>query len=95
MRVVLSVSGQEQTAVTGADGRFSFEAPAGKWRLFVERQGWRQVYGEESSNNFGSSVITGPDQDTAHLVFVWHAPGVIFGKVIDDRGEPVDRRSCN
>jgi hypothetical protein len=31
----------------------------------------------------------GTDQDTAHLVFRWYAPGAIYGKVVDDRGDPV------
>ena len=56
MRVVLSIPHNEQTMVTGADGRFSFQAPAGRFSLFVERQGWRQVYGEEPGNSFGSSA---------------------------------------
>jgi len=34
-------------------------------------------------------VITGPDQDTAHFVFRWYAPGAIYGKVVDDRGDSV------
>jgi hypothetical protein len=84
VRVVLSTRPQ-MTMVTGEDGRFSFPAPKGKFSFFGERLGWRQPFG----GGFGSAVITGPDQDTAHLVFKWYTPGAIYGRVVDDRGDPV------
>lgn len=82
VRLVLATR-PEMTMVTGEDGRFSFDAPKGKFGFFGEKLGWRQVFG----GGFGSAIITGPDQDTAHLVFRWYAPGAISGTVVDDRGD--------
>ena len=84
VRVVLSTH-PPMNMVTGEDGKFSFNAPKGKFSFFGERLGWRQPFG----GGFGSSVITGPEQDTAHLIFKWYAPGAIYGQVLDDRGDPV------
>ena len=76
---------------TVADGRFSFDVPQGKYTLNAEHRNWHQVFGlAASSTGFGSAIITGPDQDTAHLVFRWFRPGAIFGKVTDDQGAPVE-----
>src|ERR1035438_4011836 len=55
---------------TGADGRFSFSVPQGKYNLLAEYNGWRLQFGNpEPSVGFGSAIIAGPDQDTAHLTF--------------------------
>jgi len=81
----------EQSIVTGEDGRFLFEVPQGRYGLLAERRGSRQTFGNAGpSSGFGSAIITGPAQDTGHLVFRWFAPGAIFGRVVDDRGEPVE-----
>jgi hypothetical protein len=81
----------EQSIVTGEDGRFAFEAPQGRYGLIAERRGSRQTFGNAGpSSGFGSAIITSPTQDTGHLVFRWFAPGAIFGRVVDDRGEPVE-----
>jgi uncharacterized GH25 family protein len=84
VRVVLETR-PPLTMVTGDDGKFEFQAPKGKFGFYGEKLGWRQVFG----GGFGSAVIAGLDQDTAHLVFRWYAPGAIYGKVLDDRGDPV------
>jgi hypothetical protein len=90
--LILSTSRtDERYAVTGEDGRFSFDVPKGKYGLIAERRGSRQTFGATGpSSTFGSAIITGPDQDTGHLVFRWHTPGAIFGRVVDDRGEAVE-----
>jgi len=76
---------------TVADGKFSFDAPQGKYTLNAEYRNWHEGFGLAGpSTGFGSAIITGPDQDTAHLVFRWFRPGVIFGKVSDDQGEAVE-----
>jgi hypothetical protein len=76
---------------TVADGKFSFDVPPGKYTLNAEHRNWHEVFGLAGpSTGFGSAIVTGPDQDTAHLVFRWFRPGAIFGKVADDHGEPVE-----
>jgi hypothetical protein len=76
---------------SGTDGSFAFDAARGKYNLMAVIAGVSQPFGEV--NRFvgmGTSVITGPDQDTAHLVFRWHRLAAITGRVLDDQGEPVE-----
>ena len=83
-------SGGCRAVTTAADGKFSFDVPEGKYALFFERNLWRIEYGSgDPSLGFGSAVIAGPRQDTAHLTLRWYPPGAIFGSVIDEEGEPV------
>ncbi len=90
-RVILFGPKAFKAAVTtGADGRFSFEVPAGRYNLYAEHNEWRMQFGNpEPTAGFGSAIIASPDQDTAHLAFRWYAPGAIFGKVVDEQGEPL------
>jgi hypothetical protein len=79
----------ELAATTSGEGAFSFDVPAGSYVLSAEFNGWRIVFGNSGSGDFGSAVIVGPDQDTAHLTLRWYPPGAVFGKVVDDQGEPI------
>ncbi len=89
-RVVLASAHLARRAITTADGKFSFEMPEGKYTLLAERNGWGTVYGLPApSVGFGSAVIVGPGQDTAHLVLRWYAPGAVTGRITDESGEPV------
>jgi hypothetical protein len=94
VRVTLTPTGSrndQASVVTGSDGRFSFEVPQGKYALTGVRSGLRQGFGRSGPmNSFGSAIITGADQDTAHLTFRWFSTGAIVGNVTDDRGEPVE-----
>jgi hypothetical protein len=82
----------EQSAVmTGEDGKFSFDAPKGKFVLMAEYRGSRQPFGQRGPGlGFNVAIFTGPDQDTSNLVFKWYAPGAISGKVVDEHNEPVE-----
>jgi hypothetical protein len=82
----------EQSAVmTGEDGKFSFDAPKGKFVLMAEYRGARQPFGQRGPGlGFNVAIFTGPDQDTSNLVFKWYAPGAISGKVLDEHNEPVE-----
>ena len=92
--VALSPGGEsrgDMGVITGPDGRFSFDAPRGIFRLSAVVAGHSQVFGEMSPfSDAGIGVVTGPDEDTAHLVFRWFRPAVITGRVLDDQGEPVE-----
>lgn len=94
VRVTLTPAGRPtdlRAVVTGADGRFSFDVPKGKFTILAEYRGLRQPFGQSGpATGFGVSIITGPDQDTSHLVFRWFATAAISGKVVDDRGEMVE-----
>jgi hypothetical protein len=89
-RVTLASAHLVRRASTAADGKFSFDVPEGKYTLLAERNGWGTVYGTPApSVGFGSAVIVGTGQDTAHLVLRWFAPGAVAGKVTDESSEPV------
>jgi hypothetical protein len=77
------------TAVTGPDGRFVFANVArGKYVLTAQRRGLlSQQYGQNSG--FGTAIVTGPGQDTEHIVFAMPPPAIISGRVVDEAGEPV------
>jgi hypothetical protein len=84
--------GRESMAVTTeADGALFFDVPLGKYSLTTEVHNWHQVFGMTGpSLGFGSAIITGPDQDTAHLVYRFFRPGSIYGRVTDDHGEGIE-----
>ncbi|HYA16368.1 MAG TPA: carboxypeptidase-like regulatory domain-containing protein [Bryobacteraceae bacterium] len=77
------------SAITGDNGRFQFQLPAGS---YVMRAGTRDIqenYGARNpSNSIASAVIVGPDKETANLVFRFFPPAAIYGRVMDDAGEP-------
>jgi hypothetical protein len=90
-RVMLSGGNPARRALTtSGDGRFSFEVSQGKYSLFAEHNGWRIQYGNrEPLAGWGSAIITGPNQDTAHLTLAWYAPGSISGTLKDEQGDAV------
>lgn len=80
----------ELSVITSGNGTFSFGVPRGKYTLMAAHRDWGESYGQSvPSRAMGSAIITGPDQDTTRIVFRWHAPGAIRGKVVDESGEPV------
>lgn len=78
------------SAVTAADGGFSFNVPQGKYALAAAHRDWGDVYGEPvPGSDSGTAVIAGPDSDTTQLLFRFRAPIAVHGKIVDDSGEPV------
>jgi hypothetical protein len=80
-------------ATTGSDGRFAFaNLPADKWLLTAQRRGYlEQNFGQPASLGApGVDIVTGPDEDTEHLVFRMHPSGMITGRVVDSGGDPVE-----
>jgi hypothetical protein len=94
VRVTMNPYGRnnEQSALmTGEDGKFSFDAPKGKFVLMGEYRGSRQPFGQRGPGlGFNVAIFTGPDQDNSNVVFKWYAPGAISGKVVDEHNEPVE-----
>lgn len=78
------------TTITGEDGRFAFRLPEGKYGLHAGPRDLDENFGQRSTAvGYGTALITGPDQNTGNLVFRWHPPSAITGKITDDGGEPV------
>ena len=89
-RVALSGEPGEWSAITTADGRFSFDVPQGKYALAAAHRDWGDVYGEPApGSDTGAAVIAGPDCDTTQLLFRFRTQVAIHGKIVDESGEPV------
>ena len=78
---------------TDADGRFTLDhLPAGKYPLTASRRGFRTAFYDEH-DEYNSAIVTGPDQDTTHLVFRLMPGSVLHGVVTDDGGDPAENAS--
>jgi 5-hydroxyisourate hydrolase-like protein (transthyretin family) len=78
---------------TDADGRFSLDhLPAGKYPLTASRRGFRTAFYDEH-DDYNSAIVTGPDQDTTHLVFRLMPGAVLRGVVTGDGGDPAENAS--
>ncbi len=81
--------GESRMVITGPDGRFLFaNLSARKFVLTVERQSG-PPHAFLADGQYSTAIVTGPDQDTTHLVFPYHMPGIISGTVMDANGEPI------
>ena len=94
----VSVLSQEQNSVvvvvlTDADGNFSVPGlAAGKYPLTASKRGFRTAYYDEHGG-FNTAIVTGPGQDTEHLVFQLAPGAVIYGAVTGDGGDPEQNSS--
>lgn len=78
------------STVTDNEGRFVLERiPAGKYPLTASKRGYRTAFFEEHEE-YNSAIVTGPDQDTEHLVFRLTPGAQIHGVVTADGGDPVE-----
>lgn len=97
-RATVSVLSQEQSSVvasvlTDADGNFAVPGlAAGKYPLTASRRGFRTAYYDEHGG-FNTAIVTGPGQDTGHLVFQLASGAVIYGIVTGDGGDPEQNAS--
>ncbi|HUY95614.1 MAG TPA: carboxypeptidase-like regulatory domain-containing protein [Terracidiphilus sp.] len=81
-------------AMTDAEGRFSIAGlAAGKYPLNTSRRGFRTAYYDEHEGSFNTAIVTGPDQDTTHLLFKLAPGAVIYGAITGDGGDPVQNAS--
>jgi hypothetical protein len=77
--------------VTGPDGRFSFELPQGMYHLTAGTRDALEEYGYRTpESRVGTGIITGPGKNTSNLVFRWHPPAAITGRITDETGDPVE-----
>lgn len=75
--------------LTGGDGRFAFrQLDAGKYSARGSRHGYL-ASGYQQHEQFWTAIVTGEEFETENLVLRLMPEGVISGKVLDERGEPV------
>jgi hypothetical protein len=78
------------SAVSDAVGRFAFErVSAGKYPLTGSKRGFRTVFYDDHEG-FNTAIVTGPDQDTTHLIFRLTPSAGLHGVVSGDGGDPVE-----
>lgn len=91
-RITLTDTSNSQytaTFLTGEDGRFAFrQLGAAKYSLRGSRRGYL-ASGYQQHEQFWSAIVTGEEFETRNLVLRLMPGGVISGKVLDERGEPV------
>lgn len=93
-------SGQAQTptsytAASDAEGKFLFEdVTPGKYYLSAQRTGYiNQQYGAKSSGTAGTPLTLDAGQEMKDLVFKLIPQAMIFGRVVDEDGEPLPNYS--
>jgi len=85
----LNVAGPVARVITGENGRFQFQLPAGSYRMLAgTRDTWENYGSRTPGTTLGSAVIVGPGKDTANIVFRYFPPGAISGRIMDESGEP-------
>jgi hypothetical protein len=90
----LDSTGHAVAAITtDADGRFVLDhLAAAKFQLLASKRGFRTASYDEH-DEFATSIVTGPDQDTIHLQYKLMPNAVLRGAVTSDDGEPVANAS--
>jgi Carboxypeptidase regulatory-like domain len=77
-----------RSAITGADGRFEFHVPPGKYLLQGAKRGFiAAAYNHHEQ--FSTAIVTGADLDTENLSLRLAPNAILTGKVLDEFGEPV------
>jgi hypothetical protein len=77
-----------RSVITGADGRFEFHVPPGKYLLQGAKRGFiAAAYNHHEQ--FSTAVVTGADLDTENLSLRLAPDAILTGKVLDEFGEPV------
>jgi hypothetical protein len=91
-RVAISPVGERDnftTIITAEDGRFVFlNLAAGKYTLTAQARGYL-LQSFNQHDNYSSSIVVGPDQDTSNLLFRVPPESSISGVITDEAGEPV------
>jgi hypothetical protein len=77
-----------QSIVTGEDGRFAFQVPAGKYSIEGAKRGF--ISGSYNQHDqFSTAIVTGADLDTESLTLRLAPNAVFAGQILDEFGEPV------
>jgi len=89
---LLEESNSEMVENTIADreGHFVLEKlPAGKYQLTASKRGYHTAFYDEHGD-YNCAIVTGPGQDTEHLVFRLPPNAILHGVVSGDGGDPVE-----
>ena len=77
------------SSTTDAEGRFALDhLAAAKYQLTASKRGYRTASYDEH-DEFATSIVTGPGQDTTHLNYKLTPNAILHGVVTSDDGEPV------
>lgn len=91
--VAVLSSGDSHTlsaVVSDDQGRFALPGlPAAKYQLTASRRGFLTAFYLQHGD-FSSAIVTGPAQDTQHLVFRLMPGAVLRGVISSDSGDPVE-----
>lgn len=94
-RAVVSVLAEDDnhtvaSVISDTEGRFAFAGlPAAKYPLTASKRGFRTVFYDDH-DGYNTAIVTGPDQDTTHLIFFLVPGAVLHGVVSGDGGDPVE-----
>ncbi len=94
-RAVVSALGEDEnrsiaSVVSDAQGHFALEGlPAAKYPLSASKRGFRTALYDDHEG-YNTAIVTGPDQDTTHLIFFLVPGAVLQGVVSGDGGDPVE-----
>jgi Carboxypeptidase regulatory-like domain len=93
-RVVLADTKNRQSmqvVITSDDGRFVFPSvPAGKFSLTGRKRGFIPV-AYDQHDQFSTAIVTGAGLSTENLALKLAPNGIIYGKILDEAGDPVRR----
>lgn len=79
-----------QSVLTDSDGNFALGGlRAGKYPLTASKRGFQTGFYDEHEG-YNSAIVTGPGQDTEHLLFGLTPSAMLRGVVSGDDGDPVD-----
>jgi len=84
-----------ESVITTNDGKFAFDnVPAGKYSLTAAKRGFI-TSSYDQHDQFSTAIVTGAGLDTEALVLKLAPNAVIWGKVLDEAGEPVRHASVS
>jgi Carboxypeptidase regulatory-like domain len=80
---------KSQSVITSQDGKFMFPTvPAGKFSLTGFKRGYIPA-AYDQHDQFSTAIVTGAGLDTENLVLKLASDGMIFGRILDEAGDPV------
>ncbi len=77
-----------QSVLATDDGSFEFHVPSGKYALRGAKRGYISANYNEHEQ-FSTAIVTGAGVDTENLVLQLAPTAIVYGKVLDENGDPV------
>jgi len=77
-----------ESMLTTDDGNFEFHVPAGKYALRGAKRGYiSSDYNQHEQ--FSTAIVTGAGVDTENLVLQLAPTAILYGRVLDENGDPI------